>query len=299
MRMLRRLSALVVLALVGGLSAVVLALPATAAALPFTDENVNGYIGFCDQAGQQVTSGSVASIPFIWTAVSSTGAPANMGVKYLGKATLYAYQPRQDVDPGEWSGMQLTAGSAYTNDSFPMAQATTIDPSLNGYLGTYPAVWDGLVELRMIYTAPNHVAYTDSYPATVIKVTGNSWTEVTGGTVKCDAGKSISAETVYLPPSKFKSSAPAAPTAPAGATGSASTTTGPAKSGPSGSTSAGASGSSGAKPNPGASPTQSGLTAAAKDASKSGSGPIVIAVGLVVVLAVAAGGALWWRRRPS
>lgn len=184
MSMLGRMLAGGVVSLMAVLGAAVVALPANAASLPFTDENVNGYIGFCDQAGQQVTSGSVDSIPFMWTAVSSTGAPDNMGVKKLGKATLYAYQPRQQVDPGEWSGMQLTAGSAYTNDTFPMAQATTIDPSLKGFLGTYPAVWDGLVELRMIYTAPNHVAHTDNYPATVIKVSGDSWREVTGGTVK-------------------------------------------------------------------------------------------------------------------
>jgi hypothetical protein len=66
--------AVVRLMCVVGLMAVVVGLGASAEAsagtVPFADPDSDGYIGFCDLAGNNVTSGSVDSAPFVWKAVS-------------------------------------------------------------------------------------------------------------------------------------------------------------------------------------------------------------------------------------
>ena len=91
--------------------------------VPYTDPDAVGSIGLCNQAGQQITSGSVTTKPFAWRAVSTQPAPApynNAG----RTATLLAYQPLQDLPAGDWSGAQMTSSSSYTNPANPMAAAT-------------------------------------------------------------------------------------------------------------------------------------------------------------------------------
>ena len=84
------------------------------------------------------------------------------------------------MDPGQWSGYQLTGSSAYAEDAHPLAAGTNLDPSLQDFLSAYPARWDGLVQLRMYYTAPNKVAYRRTYPAAVLRVQGKRWTVLQG-----------------------------------------------------------------------------------------------------------------------
>jgi hypothetical protein len=167
-----------------------------ATSLPFQDRSANGYIGLCDRQGHAITSGSIYDQPFVWTAVSST--PTYKGYE-KGKAVLLAYQPRKDVDPGEWSGRQLTAASSFTNPKHPMAQATNADDPLLFFLQSFPPRWDGLVQLRMHYGAPDSPTLQNPYPATVIRVTGERWTVVSGGKADCGAGSAVSDETKNLP----------------------------------------------------------------------------------------------------
>ena len=49
---------------------------AAGSAVPYTDPNAVGSIGLCNQAGQQITSGSISTTPFAWRAVSTQPAPA-------------------------------------------------------------------------------------------------------------------------------------------------------------------------------------------------------------------------------
>jgi hypothetical protein len=198
--------------------------------LPFTDQSANGYIGFCDQKGHQVRSGNIGAGPFVWTAVSSTPAPAGFDTRAAGKAVLIAYQPRKDVDPGDWSGKQLTASATYTNATYPMAQATGRDPALVDFVSAFPPKWDGLVQLRMYFMAPNHPQHSVPYPATVIRVSGNTWTVVSGGNVPCDAGKAVSAE-AHLPSVLHGPTGRSTPGAPSRVPGSGSASKGATGSG--------------------------------------------------------------------
>lgn len=207
----------VVAAVVLSLGGIVAAPLAFADSVPFTDNDQNGFLALCDKSGHQVTSGDIRTAPFVWNAIASTGAPT----EYTGsnrKAVLAAFQPRQQVDPAEWSGGQLTASSTYSNPAHPVAQATDTDGSLLAFLQGYPARWDGLVEVRMYFSAPDLPPHAAPYPATVLRVSGNRWTVVRGGTLSCQSGTGTSVESLYLPAARTtvsRSAAPVAGTSPA------------------------------------------------------------------------------------
>lgn len=279
---------------------------ASATNVPFTDHNAVGYIGLCNTFGQSITSGSLLDDPFVWTAVSS--APAPSGYEQA-KATLYVFQPRQNVDPGQWSGEQVTGSSTFTNPSHPMVQATSGDTPLISVDGAFPPRWNGLYQLRIYFTGVNLEPYTQHYPATVIQVTGNKWSVVQGGTVPCNSGKATSSEVAGLndPSLKTPQSVPVVRGAVPGAPNSSQV----------GFHSASSSTSPGAVP--GAQASGSGATAAAGNPARSGglaaggrvgtatgksgglSGGTIAALVLIGVAVLAGGGAglALWRRRTT
>lgn len=173
-------------------------LAGAAGGAPYNDPASDGSIGLCNQAGQQITSGTISATPFVWRAVSSVAAPA----PYNGDgrtAILEAYQPQQGLLPGEWSGQGMTASANYSNPSVPMAQATSRDISLANFLTAYPARWNGFVQLRMYFGTINAPPLTAHYPSLDIQVTGSKWQAVGGGSVNCTAGTAESLETQLLP----------------------------------------------------------------------------------------------------
>jgi hypothetical protein len=177
-------------------------LAAASTTVPYSDPNAIGYIGLCNQSGQQITSGSITTTPFAWRAVSSQAAQPpydNSG----RTATLYAYQPRQGLLPGEWSGEQMTSSSRYSNPANPMAAATDGDDSLEDFIQDYPPKWDGFIQLRIYLSTVNEQAYDLHYPVLDIQVTGQTWQAVGGGAVNCQSGTSESIESIVLPKSKI------------------------------------------------------------------------------------------------
>jgi len=187
---------------------ILVALQGTASAytVPFKDPNASGSIGFCDQNKHPVTSGSIYDKPFIWTAVSSIPAPKGYE---RGKALLIAFQPQKELDPAYWSGKQLTANSTFTNAKHPMAQATYADDPLLFFTQSYPPKWDGLVELRMYFSATNTPVHTIPYPSAVIRVTGTHWTRVSdASSPACTSGSAESIEVRTLPRSVWASPKP-------------------------------------------------------------------------------------------
>jgi hypothetical protein len=262
--------------------------PARADSIPFSDPNATGTIGFCDKSGHEVTSGNIGAAPFAWTAVSSDRAPAGYAAP-KGRASLFVYQPIRYVDPGDWSGKQLTAASTFTNTAHPMAQATVLDPALVDFVSVFPPHWNGLVQLRMFFSAPDSPQHTDTYPAAVVRVKGDNWTLMSGGHPACGAGRSVSVETISLPKSAFNVKTPRATpgvTAPSGASAAGSNKGTSAA----GSATGGADGAATVHPSNAAAATKSG-----------GSGSSAGWWWLVAVVVVGAGGggggAVTWRVR--
>jgi hypothetical protein len=185
------------LAVVGALAAVAVAAPAGAMAatppVPWTDPNAKGYIGFCDASDHQIYTGSTESYPFVAKAVSSTPAPKGYGAM-VGRAVLYAYQPLQNIDPGDWSGKQMTGATIFSSTTTPMALGLPADPALINFAAAFPLHWEGFAQLRMTYTAPATLAYTAPYPSVAVVVSGTTWTQVGGGPVNCGGGQAESDE---------------------------------------------------------------------------------------------------------
>lgn len=158
-----------------------------ASGVPYVDPSSVGSIGLCDKQDQKLTHGAVDTRPFIWKAVDETAAPA----LYSGAgatATLYAYQPRQGVDPSDWSGAQLNIASKFSNPAHPATAETGLDPALAIFVADYPPEWGGFVQIRIYLNAPNQPTYNQTYDAANIKVDGNTWTLVGGDSVPCKAG---------------------------------------------------------------------------------------------------------------
>jgi hypothetical protein len=204
---------------VGVLSAATpLAAAATTSKVPFTDPNVDGWLTFCSRSNQPVRSGSIDTAPFAWKTISSSAPPAGYQ-KSSGRVTLYAYQPIQYVDPGDWSGSELTGASAFSSPEHPVVQATNVDQPLLGFTQAYPLHWDGLVEIRMMYTAVNEPEIQMPYAAAVLRVTGSKWSLVKGGEASCSQGKGLSMETVLLPKKDLEAHPSASPSGSAGGAG--------------------------------------------------------------------------------
>lgn len=300
-RRARKMPAAAVLGLPLALLAAGAGSAAAATGVPYTDPDAAGTIGLCNQAGQQIASGSVSTTPFAWRAVSTVPAPSpynNTG----RTAVLVAYQPQQELPAGDWSGEQLTASSHYSNPTNPMAAATDGDTSLEGFIQDYPPKWDGFIELRMYLGTDNEPSYQEKYPVLNIKVTGSTWHAVGGGAVNCSSGTAESIETMLLPPSTTTTPKAAAQPAAAGATagGSAGTSGGSGSTGTSGTSSAnhGSGGVGSGKGGSNVSPATS-IGGAAEATASTSSTPVGLIVGVIaaVVAALAAAWLLLSRRR--
>ena len=177
--------------LVFGLAFLITGVPAAASSsVPYTDPNAVGYIGLCNEQGQQITSGNIDTAPFAWRAVSTAAATG----AYAGPsrtAILFAYQPIDGLAPSYWSVDSLTASARYSNPAAPMAAATTRDESLAQYMLEFKPKWDGYLQLRMYLGADNEQPYSVSYPTLDIQVTGDSWRAVDGGPVAANATEDI------------------------------------------------------------------------------------------------------------
>lgn len=283
--MIRRVLALAVGLL---LSALAVAAPAAADAVPYTDPSAVGSITLCNTLGQPMTHGNIHVKPFAWRAVGSAAAPSG----YAGHgrtAALYGYQPMNQVDPSQWNGEFLTAGATYSNPARPMAAASPADPSLADLLGDYPPRWNGLIQLRMFVGAPGQPTLTSRYNAATLQISGDTWTLLAGGQDGCASGTSKSSELIVRSVASLPTPAPNATTdAPAGrATHGTGSTAKPGQ----GTTSSTTSGSASS---PAASTSGVAGSAGASKSSSGGSSAVPWLVGALVV--VAAVGVVVWRR---
>jgi hypothetical protein len=160
--------------------------------MPYKDANANGSIGLCSKAGKAINQGKVGDAPFVWLSVASSGARAPYDA-YGRTATLYAFAPKQGYPPEDWLGEQISASSYYSNPAHPMVQAAAEDGALlQQFIQDFPPKWNGLIELRIFLGVPGQPIFNRSYPATDIRVRGDTWTVVRGGAVPCDSGTASS-----------------------------------------------------------------------------------------------------------
>jgi hypothetical protein len=199
----------------------------TTSKVPFTDPGIDGWITFCNRSNQPVTSGSLDTVPFAWKTISSAKPPAGYGGA-SGRVALWAYQPIQYVDPGDWSGSLLTGASAFSNPDHPVVQATNADLPLVGFTQAYPEHWAGLLEIRMMYTGKDKEQLQTPYAAAILRVSGGKWTLVEGGGGSCSQGRGLSMETVALPKKELAKQETASPAGKSkgAAAGSGTNTTG-------------------------------------------------------------------------
>lgn len=268
-----------------------------AASVPYTDPYANGVIGLCDHNNQPITHGNVNDHPLAWLAVSSSPAPAGF-TGYGMSATLYAYQVRQGVDPGYFTGDQITAASYYTNIAHPMVAASADGSSVADVIKQLPLQWDGLIELRMYFGAPGVGIHNDTYPETDIQITGDTWTVVRGGTVSCTAGFAVSAVDGGPPSSTATASpGPAPGAAAAGASQSAETRPSPQSTGAG--AKAGATSTANGPASGGGGGSNADDQVAVNRAAGAGgaSGTAALIVVLIALLGLAGGGVLVVRHR--
>jgi hypothetical protein len=249
-----------------------------ASGLPYTDQYAHGSIGLCDEAGNNITHGSVYDKPFAWRAISSVSAPPALSGPGR-KATFYAYQPRKGIDPANWSGQQLGAASAYSSTTVPVAQQTARDPALSDYLNNYPPQWDKLVELRIYFGALNTPVSTSAYPAADIRITGTTWTLLNGAKVDCNAGGTVISAEAAIPASNSVGLQSPQPLSELAAK------------------------AVGAPPPPPSGPPSAGAVALAgsqsSDAAAKGSDATLVAVIAVLAIVVVVVGGWFWRRAHS
>jgi hypothetical protein len=164
---------------------------AFAANVPYKDSSSSGALGFCDANGHEVTSGLITDQPLASFAVSSYRPPAPFD-QPDGSATVFAYQPREGVAPGAWSGLQLTAASTYTVPQYPKVEVLSADKTISNMVTSYPPQWDGILQLRMYFGAPGQSIFKGHYPTADIQISGKAWKILRGGGVSCTKSGSAS-----------------------------------------------------------------------------------------------------------
>ena len=251
--------------------------PAAADSVPFQDAHQNGSLTFCNHDEQPITSGKLTDVPFVWTAVSSSPAPAG-----YSRADLLVFQPIQHVDPSGWEGYQMTVAATFSNSKHPMAQATYADNPLLWPDEAYPPYWDGLYEVRMYFTAPYVSEEKTTYPAAVIQVRGNTWTLLRGGGGVCKVGTAISQESILLPKSKTETPRTIVPNGSSPGRASSGSTVSVPSSGQTGSNASAS--ASGSTPS---SSTDASATAPVR--GKGSSTPYWLIVPIAIVVAIVAG----------
>jgi hypothetical protein len=258
------------------------AAPAQADGAPYDDAAAVGGMALCDRDLQPLTEGSITDRPFVWRAVSDVAAEAPYNDKNR-RAVLYAYQPREGVEPALWSGELLTAASTYSDPQAPIAQATPIDVPLEVFIKNFPPQWDGSIQLRMYFTTDLNPQSTD-YVAADLRVEGDTWRLVSEPSkAPCDAGKAVSPE-VLLPDYKERVAKVRAQEAKQDEAGE-------------GAEGASPEGEEGTAAGSDAGSTDAKQAAAAVDL-ESGSGAVLWWVlGLAVVVMAAVGGAVTWFNR--
>lgn len=153
--------------------------------VPYEDAQSAGLLTLCSADGKSVTEGKVSDRPFADLVVGASGLPAVYDADGA-VATLFAYQPRQGIATNEFSGVPLTAANALVDPEQPAVAVTEDVWSVADFTSAFPATFDGYVQLRLVLGTPAAGTLTeDPYDTADLRVDGDSWELVRGGTASC------------------------------------------------------------------------------------------------------------------
>lgn len=156
-----------------------------ATTVPYDDPQSAGLLTLCAADGTPVSEGRVDERPFVDAVLGETRLPA--GADSQGAvATLFAYQPREGIAPSEFSGTPLTAAGVLADPGAPGVVVTGDAWSVGDFVAAFPASWDGYVQLRLYLGTPGAGTLTDQpYDTADLRVDGDRWELVRGGTASC------------------------------------------------------------------------------------------------------------------
>jgi len=153
--------------------------------VPYDDAQSAGLLTLCSADGKPVTEGRVTDRPFAAVVVGASGLPAVYDADGA-VATLFAYQPRAGIATSEFSGVPLTAAATLVDPEQPAVTVTEDVWSVADFVSAFPATLDGYVQLRLVLGTPAAGTLTeDPYDTADIRVDGDSWELVRGGTASC------------------------------------------------------------------------------------------------------------------
>ena len=153
--------------------------------VPYDDAQSAGLLTLCSADGKAVTEGRVKDRPFVDVVLGATALPADLDPSGA-VATLYAYQPREGVATGEFSGNAITAANELTDPDHPAALVPENAWSVGDFVSAFPATYDGYVQLRLLLGTPEAGTLSDKpYDTADLRVDGDRWELVRGGTDSC------------------------------------------------------------------------------------------------------------------
>jgi len=159
--------------------------------VPYDDPQSSGLLTLCDESGNQVTKGSVKDKPFAPIVLGSTPVDQKVAADAAVNATLFGYQPRESVDPVEFSGSPIGGPVPFVNHDRPATRVVKDAWSIGNFVEVFPAKFKGYVQLRLITSTTGIGALTNAYDTADIKVDGDSWHVVRGGNASCSGAADL------------------------------------------------------------------------------------------------------------
>lgn len=154
-------------------------------AVPYGDPQSGGLLTLCSDDGESVTGGGTADRPFAAAVLGQTALPPELDATGA-VATLFAYQPREGVAADEYSGVAITAATRFAAAEQPAARITGDAWSVGDFVAAFPADFDGHVQLRLYLGTPETgTLSTNPYDTADLRVDGDRWELVRGGSASC------------------------------------------------------------------------------------------------------------------
>jgi len=155
------------------------------AEVPYDDPQSGGLITLCSEDGKAVTEGNVDDRPWADIVLGETAVPSELDANGA-VATLFAYQPREGIAASEFSGTPLTAAARLAGPDQAAARLTEDVWTIADFVSAFPADYDGYVQLRLYLGTPETGTLSeDPYDTADLRVDGDRWELVRGGTASC------------------------------------------------------------------------------------------------------------------